>query len=147
MKIVIGADHHAMPLKQTLVDWLAAQGHDVQDIGHHGGPPDEAICDYADAVCEAVTSAKAERGVLLCMSGGFMNIRANKWPTIRCVMGINPLSVAHDRAASNANVLALAAAYTDAAHARACVDAFLSTPFEPLERRLKRLKRLEEKTG
>jgi ribose 5-phosphate isomerase B len=144
MKIALGNDHLGFSLKQAVAAWLEGQGHDVLDMGNLSAEADARICDYADTALAKVKGGGAERAILICQSGGFMVIRANKWAGLRAVVALTPESVAHDRQASDINVLGLAAGYMGQAEALACVGAFLETPFEPLPRRVARLARLEE---
>ena len=141
MRIALGCDHYGYPLKIHLMTWLAAQGHEVVDKGGMA-QPDEGFVDYADAVCLAVVKGEAERGILLCMSGGAMALRANRHPQLRAVVGWQPEALAHDREATDVNVLALPACYITPAEAEKLVQVFLETTFQPLERRVRRLARL-----
>ncbi len=148
MKVAIGADVYGFPMKMVAVKWLKAQGHEVVDVGIDGMEPDERIVEYADAVAGAVSRGEADRGVLLCMSGGFMCIRANRWPGVRAVMAMGgSLIIRHDREASDSNVLCFAAQFEDAHRVEHKLRMFMETPFEPLERRVKRLAKLGAPTA
>eukprot|EP01037_Dinobryon_pediforme_P008900 gene8900-8989_t len=68
LKIAVGADHAGFQMKNTLVAWLQAQGHDVHDFGTNG-PESVDYPDYSHVVCEAVTSGAARFGVLVCGTG------------------------------------------------------------------------------
>lgn len=138
MKLVLASDHYGYPLKVWLLGWLVAQGHEVVDAGGAAGA-DSHLLDYVDVACKAVARGKAERGVLVCMSGGMAAIRANRYPALRCVTGWDARVVAHDREASDVNMLALAGYDMSLRQAEDVVAAFLATPFEPLPRRLARL--------
>lgn len=144
MKVAIGADAYGYPMKLVAIRWLKAQGHEVADAGIHSMEPDARIMDYADAVAGAVSRGEADRGILMCMSGGFMCIRANRWPGVRAVMAMNGLVIKHDREASDSNVLCFAAHYMDANMLEHKLKTFMETPFEPLARRVARLARLDE---
>ena len=61
MRIAIGADHAGLPLKQELVPWLQAQGHELVDFGAHEFDKDDDYPDYAEAVARAVASGEAQR--------------------------------------------------------------------------------------
>lgn len=145
MKVAVGADHYGYPLKLVVVRWLAEHGHEVVDVGCHEFQPDEKIADYADAVSSAVANGGVERGILLCMSGGAMCIRANRWPGVRAVLASETLE--HDREASDVNVLGIAAYYESWESLVEKLAIFFETPFEALERRVKRLARLDEPVG
>jgi ribose 5-phosphate isomerase B len=143
MKVAIGADAYGYPLKLVALQWLKANGHKVNDVGIHGMEADEKILDYADAVAKAVAKGKAERGILLCKSGGAMCIRANRWPGVRAVVDNGGPGLKHDREACDVNILCFAAQYESAHLLEHRLKVFFDTAFEPLSRRVKRLKRLD----
>jgi ribose 5-phosphate isomerase B len=144
MKVAVGADVFGFPLKLVVVKWLEANGHKVTDVGTHKYEADEKIADYADAVARAVATKKAERGILLCKSGGFMCIRANRYPGVRAVVYMNGIMLRHDREASDVNVLCLGAHFETPYRVEHVLETFFETKFKKLARRVKRLKRLDE---
>src|SRR3989475_6305453 len=75
--IALGADHAGFPLKEDLKAWLIERGHEVVDCGTQSSESVD-YPDYAAAVAGAVTTGKAERGVLVCGTGIGMAIAANK---------------------------------------------------------------------
>ena len=128
MRIAIASDHAALDLKAELVQWLGEQGHDVSDLGPHS-PDSVDYPDFGYKVAEAVASGEAERGVALCGSGIGISIAVNRHPGARCALVSEPLSAALSREHNDANVVALGARLTGVEMARACVAAFLATPF------------------
>ena len=128
MRIAIASDHAAFDLKGELRDYLRAQGHDVTDLG-----PDNADrVDYPDfgyALAAAVADGKAERAVALCGSGIGISIAVNRHPALRCALVSEPLSAALARGHNDANAIAMGARLIGIDQAKACLDAFLSTPF------------------
>ena len=77
MRIAIGSDHAGFALKSDFVRVLAAQGHDVVDLGTDS----EAMVDYpayCAAVAREVASGAVERGIVLGGSGQGEQIVA-KW--------------------------------------------------------------------
>ena len=82
MKIVIGADHNGLKLKNTLKGYLQERGAEVTDAGVYTEEP----VDYPDIawkVAEAVAAGTYDRGILICGTGIGMSIVANKVPGIR----------------------------------------------------------------
>ncbi|MDR6144868.1 ribose 5-phosphate isomerase B [Sphingomonas sp. SORGH_AS870] len=129
MRIAIASDHAAVSLKTVLADWLREQGHEVFDLGTDG----TASVDYPDfghAVAEALADGRAERGVALCGSGIGISIAANRHPACRCALVSEPLSAALARQHNDANAIAMGARVIGEEMAKACLTAFLSTPFE-----------------
>jgi len=128
MRIAIASDHAAVALKAQLVEWLGSEGHEVLDLG----PDGTASVDYPDygyKLAQAVASGKAERGVALCGSGIGISIAVNRHPACRCALVNEPLSATLSRSHNDANVLAMGARLVGPDMAKACLSAFLDTPF------------------
>ncbi|WP_114954893.1 ribose 5-phosphate isomerase B [Sphingosinicella terrae] len=127
-RIVIASDHAAVEMKAMLVVHLQAGGHDVVDLGP-GGIDSVDYPDYGYKIAEAVASGEASRGVALCGSGIGISISVNRHPACRCALVSEPLSARLAREHNDANVVALGARLIGPEMAKACVDAFLDTPF------------------
>jgi ribose 5-phosphate isomerase B len=128
-KIAIGGDHAGFLLKQTLIDRLTAQNHEVKDFG----PYSESSVDYPDfahAVASSVESGESEIGILICGSGQGVAITANKHQHIRAALVWDEPLAELSRQHNNANVLCLPARFISVEKALACVSKFLSTDFE-----------------
>ena len=129
MKIAIGNDHAAVELKQYIVQYLAAQGHEMIDFGI--GPGEKA--DYprpAEAVAKCVVSGKAERGILICGTGVGISLAANKVHGVRCACVSEAVSARMCRAHNDCNLIAFGARIVGPQTAEAIVDAFLGTEHE-----------------
>lgn len=128
MRIAIASDHAAVELKAALGEYLSGLGHAVIDLG----PATPERVDYPDfgyRLAAAVADGVAERGVALCGSGIGISIAVNRHPACRCALVSEPLSAALAREHNDANVLAMGARLTGVDMAKACLDAFLATPF------------------
>lgn len=128
MRIAIASDHAAVSLKAALADWLRGQGHEVDDLGADG----EASVDYPDfgyKLAAHVAAGKAERGVALCGTGIGISIAVNRNAQVRCALVSEPLSAALSREHNDANVIAMGARVIGIEMAKACLTAFLTTPF------------------
>ena len=128
MRIAIASDHAAVSLKAALADWLCGQGHEVDDLGTDG----EASVDYPDfgyKLAAHVAAGKAERGVALCGTGIGISIAVNRHAQVRCALVSEPLSAALSREHNDANVIAMGARVIGIEMAKACLTAFLTTPF------------------
>jgi ribose 5-phosphate isomerase B len=128
MRIAIASDHAALALKADLREYLIELGHEVADLG-----PDTAdSVDYPDfgyKLASVIADGTAERGVALCGSGIGISIAVNRNPACRCALVSEPLSAALAREHNDANVIAMGARLTGLDMAKACLDAFLATPF------------------
>jgi ribose 5-phosphate isomerase B len=128
MRIAIASDHAAIELKAELREYLIELGHEVADLG----PETAERVDYPDygyRLAGVVADRTAEVGVALCGSGIGISIAVNRNPACRCALVSEPLSAALAREHNDANVIAMGARLTGSDMAKACLDAFLSTPF------------------
>lgn len=124
----MASDHAAVGLKAELADWLRGEGHEVEDLGTNG----EASVDYPDfgyRLAGHVAAGKAERGVALCGTGIGISIAVNRHPGVRCALVSEPLSATLSREHNDANVIAMGARIIGIEMAKACLAAFLTTPF------------------
>ena len=128
MKLAIASDHAAFAMKREIAAWLGVSGHEVRDLGTH----DEASVDYPDygyILADAMARGEAEFGIALCGSGIGISIAANRNPAVRCALVSEPLSASLARQHNDANVIALGARLIGIEMAKACIEAFLATPF------------------
>lgn len=128
MRIAIASDHAALDLKAELRDYLIGLGHEVADLG----PDTTERVDYPDfgyKLAAVVADGSAQFGVALCGSGIGISIAVNRNPACRCALVSEPLSAALAREHNDANCIAFGARLVGEDMAKACLDAFLSTPF------------------
>ncbi|MEO7247546.1 MAG: ribose 5-phosphate isomerase B [Novosphingobium sp.] len=128
MRIAIASDHAGFDLKAELREYLIGLGHDVADLG----PETAERVDYPDfgyKLATAIAKGSADYGVALCGSGIGIAIAVNRDPAVRCALVSEPLSAALAREHNDANAIAMGARLIGIDMAKACLDAFLSTPF------------------
>ncbi|NOU03309.1 MAG: ribose 5-phosphate isomerase B [Novosphingobium sp.] len=128
MRIALASDHAAVELKAELRDYLVQLGHEVADLGPHNADRVD-YPDYGYKLALVVADGTAEYGVALCGSGIGISIAVNRNPACRCARVSDPLSAALAREHNDANVIAMGARLIGSDMAKACLDAFLSTPF------------------
>ena len=127
--IALASDHAGVELRRALKEALEARGLEALDLGTgDGGPVDYP--DMADAVAAALADGRAGRGVLVCGSGVGISIAANRHRHVRAALCHDGDGARLARQHNDANVLALGARVVGPETARACLDAFLDTPFE-----------------
>jgi len=127
-RIIAGADHGGVKLKNTLVEHLRSKGYAVEDIGTH----DTARVDYpdfAEAVSNGVLHGEADAGLLVCTTGIGMTMAANRHPGIQAALLCDVKGAEMTRRHNNANVMAFNG-NTDEAAAKEMAEKFLSTEFE-----------------
>ncbi|GAA0676477.1 ribose 5-phosphate isomerase B [Sphingomonas insulae] len=129
MRIAFASDHAAIALKALLVDHAETLGHQAIDLG----PETDARVDYPDfgrKLAQAIAAGEADMGVALCGSGIGISIAVNRNPACRCALICEPLSATLARQHNDANVIAMGARLIGPDLAKACLEAFLATPFE-----------------
>jgi ribose 5-phosphate isomerase B len=129
MRIVAGADHAGVTLKDHLVARLRSQGHDVEDLGTNG-PASVDYPDFAAAVGRSVAEGRAERGLLVCGTGQGMAMAANRIAGVRAAVVSDTFTAKATRAHNDANVLCIGQRTLGPGLAEDVLDAFLGTSFE-----------------
>ena len=129
LRIAIGSDHAAFALKEHLVLFLTAAGHEVDDHGTFG--PDTV--DYPPicaAVGRTVRDGGAQVGIVLGGSGQGEQLAANKVRGVRAALCNDLYTARMARAHNDANVLSIGGRIVGVGLAEEIVSTFLSTDFE-----------------
>lgn len=145
-KIIIGSDHAGFKLKENLKLYLLKLGYKVNDVGTYS----LQRCDYphiAYNLAKQVSSAKYDKGILICYTGIGNSIAANRLPGIRAALCYNIRATKLSRQHNDSNILVLGAAFVSAALAKRIVRVWLMTEFTGgrHRRRLNQIKAIEEK--
>ncbi|MEX0666579.1 MAG: ribose 5-phosphate isomerase B [Acidimicrobiia bacterium] len=129
MRIAIGSDHAGFTLKEHLKDRLAADGHDVTDLGTTSEEPVDypPIC---AAVAREVGAGRVERGIVLGGSGQGEQIAANKVHGVRAALCNDLYTARYSRLHNDANVLSIGARVVGVALADDIVRTWFETEFE-----------------
>lgn len=128
MKIAVCCDHGGYKLKESIKNWLLAEGHEVNDFGTNS----EESCDYPDFALKAsksVANKECEIGFLFCTTGTGMAMCANKVKGIRCALPVNPALAKLSREHNDANMCSFGASVTDFSTAKDIINMFMNTPF------------------
>jgi ribose 5-phosphate isomerase B len=149
MHVYLGSDHAGYELKQHLVEWLAAHGHEPIDCGPHAYDADD---DYPPFVMQAAARTVADPGSLGIVIGGSGNgeaIAANKVQGVRAALAWNEQTARLGREHNDANVISVGARMHTTDEATRFVEVFLGTPFSGVERHARRIAMLTayEETG
>jgi len=145
MKIVMGSDHAGFALKEHLKATLAADGHDVVDLGTDS---EEAV-DYPPICAEVgrtVVKGEAERGIVLGGSGQGEQIAANKVHGVRAALCNDLYTARLSREHNDPNVLSMGGRIVAAGLADEILRLWLATPFEGgrHQRRIDQIREIEE---
>ena len=129
MRIAIGSDHAGFELKQHLVGFLRAAGHDVDDQGTYSNES----CDYPPicaGVGRTVRDGRADFGIVMGGSGQGEQLAANKVRGVRAALCNCLYTARMARAHNDANVLSIGARVVGVGLAEEIVTTFLTTSFE-----------------
>jgi len=141
MRIALSGDHAGFELKQDLAAALQKQGHEILDLGTFSTAPVD-YPDCAEAVAQAVTSDRVDRGVIVCGSGAGVSIAASKFPGIRAAV-CHDCYTAHQAVEhDDMNVLCLGARVIGPALAFEIIESFLAATFSGEERHRRRLDKI-----
>jgi ribose 5-phosphate isomerase B len=142
VKIACAFDHAGFPLKAMVLEAVAAEGHEVTDLGTWSTDP----VDYPDTArlaAEAVRTGAAERAILVCGSGAGVAVAACKFPEIRAVVAHDTYtahqSVEHD----DCNILCLGGRVIGPALAADIIKAYLAASFTQEDRHKRRLAKID----
>lgn len=106
MNIVIGCDNAAVPLKNTLIQFLESKGVTVENMGCDSADDPTYYPAIAKRVCESIiASGYTKRGVLVCGTGVGMCMTANKFKGIRAAVGHDCFSAERSILSNTGNVL------------------------------------------
>ena len=145
MKIYVGADYRGFEKKQTLIGQLAELGCEVEDCGAYECIEGDDFNDPAIAVAKAVRENPDAMGVLICDSAHGVTMQANRFKGVRAAHCENAESAVLAREHDDANILCLSAHFVDDNRMREIAQAFINTVFTNLERRVRRINRLDER--
>ena len=144
MKIAVAFDHRGVKLRETLMQVLQAEGHEVLDLGTDTAAVRIDYPDKAQEVGDAVRSGGAERAVLVCGSGVGASIAASKLAGIRAAICHDVYSAHQGVEHDDMNVLCLGSEVVGPELAADLLRAFLRAEFDGGERYVKRLEKIEE---
>ncbi len=148
MKVAIASDHGGFEYKEAIKNRLNELNIDYEDFGTHS-PESVDYPDYARPVGEAVTSGRADRGILICGTGVGMSIAANKVKGVRCALVHDVFTAKLTRHHNDSNVIAMGQRVIGEGLALMIIETWLSESFDGgrHQQRLDKLAELEEHNG
>jgi ribose 5-phosphate isomerase B len=139
MRVYLGSDHAGFELKNHLVEWLTAAGHEPVDCGPQIY---DAVDDYPPFCLRAATRTVQDPGSLGIVIGGSGNgeqIAANKVTGVRAALAWSEQTAMLAREHNDANVLSIGARMHPQQDAVRFVELFLATPYSHEERHQRRI--------
>ena len=128
-KIIIGADHFGLPLKQGISEYVRSLGYELEDIGVQEDTPVD-YPDIAATLAELVAQKQYDRGILICGTGAGMAIAANKVPGVRAVSVQDPFTAERARASNNAQIITFGSQIIGLEVAKKLLDIWLKSEFQ-----------------
>ncbi len=141
-KIYIASDHRGVGVKLYLIEMLSAVGYTIVNLGTDDINTPVDFPDVAKTLADAMNDDEKARGILICGTGAGMQIAANRYRHIRASRCDRPDQARDDRFHDDINVLALAADDLDIEVSFLIAQAFLESPFDAIERRIRRIKKI-----
>ncbi len=131
MRLHVGSDHGGVELRQDLVAYAKAAGHEVvSETGPASSTDSVDYPDIAHAVCTRVLADDGSFGLLVCGTGQGVAMAANAMPGIRAGVVADAFSARMTRVHNDANVLCLGGRVVGVGLARTIFDAFATGTFE-----------------
>ncbi len=127
--LLVACDHAGLELKEHLKGVLRKMQIPFEDLGTHSAESVD-YPDYARLVAEAVSTGRAERGLLVCGTGQGMAMTANRYRGVRAAVPCTEETARLVRAHNDSNVLALGGRTVTPERAEAILRVWLETPHE-----------------
>ena len=144
MRVGICTDHGGFDLKEHLVAYLRAAGHEVVDFGAHSLEPGDDYPDFVIPLGRAVAAGQVKRGIAACGSGVGASVCANKIPGVRAGLVQDHYSAHQGVEHDDMNILCVGGRVVGPMAAEDLVDGFLAAEFSHGERHVRRLNKVAE---
>lgn len=129
MKFAIGTTRAGLSLKQDIIAYLEAEGHQVDDLGMKADGEFVPYHVAAANVARAVANGEYLKGVIICGTGAGSAVVANKFKGVYAVHCTNAFEAKRAVAINNANVLVLAEWLTPGKHGVEITESWLNATF------------------
>lgn len=141
--IYLASDYAGYKLKEIIKQHLTKKKIKCHDFGTYSDEVKNDFPDFAFPVAKKVSKSKVDLGILICGTGFGMCIAANRFKHVRATLVFNPRQAVWAKTHDNANILCLSAWSLNKKEALRILDTWLKTPFQKLERRIKRFKQID----
>jgi ribose 5-phosphate isomerase B len=144
MRVAVAFDHRGVKLRDRVLEEVVRAGHEPVDLGVDAPEPMVDYPDKAREIGEAIRSAQADRGVLVCGSGVGASVAASKIAGIRAATCHDTYSAHQGVEHDDMNVLTIGSEVVGPELAGELIRAFLAARFDGGERYVRRLEKIEE---
>ena len=128
MKIALGSDHAGLDLKNSIIEHLKSNGHEIIDYGTYT----KDSCDYPDyayPTALALSNGEVDYAIVVCFTGIGVSMVANKVKGVRCSLVTTVEDAVLTKEHNDSNCLALGAKNVSFELAKDIVDAWMSAEF------------------
>ena len=150
MRIYLGGDHAAFPLKEKIKEYLAKDlDQEVEDKGAFSFDGLDDYPDFIKPVARAVASdPENSRGIIMGGSGQGEAIVANRFKGVRAAVfyGGPEEIIKLSREHNNANILSIGARFVSENDIMRAVRLWLDEPFSGEERHQRRINKIDEES-
>jgi ribose 5-phosphate isomerase B len=145
LHIHLATDHAGFALKQSVKDWLVAEGYEVVD---HGAQSYDETDDFPDFIAEAgraLHNQPQDRAIVFGGSGQGEAMMANRFKGVRATVyyGGPTDIITLSRAHNDANALSIGARFVSDAEAKQAIWDWLHAPSPTEEKYLRRNQKLD----
>jgi ribose 5-phosphate isomerase B len=127
MKIALGADSAGKPLLDVIEAHLKSKAeHSIENLSQSG-----FYADLSAKLASKVKDGAFDRGILVCGTGIGVCISANKVPGIRAALTHDTYSAERAAKSNNAQIITMGARVIGPELAKAIVDTWLASEFDP----------------
>ena len=127
MKIALGADSAGKPLLDVIEAHLKSKAeHQIANLSQSG-----FYADLSANLANKVKDGDYDRGILVCGTGIGVCISANKVPGIRAALTHDTYSAERAAKSNNAQIITMGARVIGPELAKAIVDTWLASEFDP----------------
>ncbi|MEU0839243.1 ribose-5-phosphate isomerase [Streptomyces sp. NPDC005962] len=144
MRVYLGSDHAGYELKNHLVEWLRAGGHDPVDCGPHIYDAQDDYPPFCLRAAERTAADADSLGIVIGGSGNGEQIAANKVKGVRAALAWSEQTAALAREHNDANVISVGGRMHTREEATKFVEIFLGTPYSGEERHSRRIAMLAD---
>lgn len=141
MRVAIAADHAGFLIKDEVINYVQAAGHDVIDLGTYNQEPVD-FPDYAEKVGKYIQEKQSDRGIIICGSGVGACIAANKVRGVYACVCHDTYSAHQGVEHDNMNVLCLGSRIIGIELVKEIVQTFLAAEFINSGRFLRRVEKI-----
>lgn len=140
--LYLASDHAGFEGKKEIIEYLNSQDIKFTDLGALEYDKEDDYPDFAKKLALSITNSE-DRGILVCGSGQGACIVANRHKGIRAAQAWSVETAKWSRNDDDCNILCLGEKVKNIDSLIDMVKVFLDTPFDAVERRIRRINKID----